>query len=205
MKKNILIALILLFVTLIFNKAYAGPLPAIFEVTVTSNVTDSYDYQYILNYATYDPEQYNMRGLSHWWLEVNCAHVSIDASSIYGYTIFNDTRYDWTMVFDDNVGQVGGYTDWVIKWDAPTSFEIPKTSGGLIGYFGFHSTQPPEIDNWGAKDGQYNGVMLYDYGTTQIPRSLHGQNVPEPATMSLLGMGLFGLLGLKRVRKIQKG
>jgi len=197
MKKISAICLYLLFALVIANTSYAVP-PIVFEFEIQSNVTDSYDYDYILSYTNYDPGQNSMRGISHWWLEINCAHPSIDEGSIYGYSMLGDVRYDWDMEFAPGLGEVGGYTDWVIKWSAEDEFgnaiEPPKDPGALIGYFGFHSSQPPVIGNFGGKGGIY-----YDAGQTQIPRSTH-DIIPEPATLSLLSLGMLGF-GFARRKK----
>ena len=166
--------------------SYASPpIPQIpiFEVVVDVNVSDYYDYQYTLKYSDYPPLPCNTKGISHWWLEVSCAHSSID--TIYGYSIIDNTQYDWIVDFNPNLGGVEGYTDWVIKWDLPDNIpggELPKDPGATIGYFGFHSFQPPITGNWGAKGSSY-----FATGETLVP-----QCIPEPATMLLLGIGVFG-------------
>ena len=191
--KKITTGILLCFAVVLFQVSflYATPPISYIDVSVNANTSDNYDYAYTLYYG----DGVTNRGISHWWLEINCGHSSIDANSIYGYTMLDDVRYDWDPEFNHDLGQVGGYTDWVIKWNTPEDFpDIPKTSGTLIGYFGFYSTNAPTSGNWGAKGG-----TAFDYGTTLVP-SCEPSVTPEPASMLLLSAGLLGL-GVLRRRK----
>jgi hypothetical protein len=203
MRNKLFFALLIILAASFYShfEAEAQPLPAIFDIEVICEVTDSYDYEYALYYSDYDNRYYKMRDISHWWLEINCGHSSIDPNSIYGYSEIEGEQVDWVFEFDDNLAQVGGYTDWVIKWEAEDengdSIEPPKGAGDFIGYFGFHSTQPPVDGYFGGKGG-----LLFTSDTTCVPMSTHGNNnIPEPVSISILGILLAGLPIFKRKGK----
>ncbi|GEM_PF-5383283 len=191
MKKTI-IGLFIFFSLLVASVPCAHA--SFFDMVVESSWdSNTHFYQYTLSYPSYTYNPSDMRGISHWWLEVNCSHASIDEDSIYGYSIIDGQQYDWDPEFGQNLGQVGDYDDWVIKWETPEDIEIDKTAGTVIGYFGFYSSQPPVTGNWGGKGGTY-----FSNGTTQRPMSQHGNTTPEPTTLALFGISLFGFKIFKR-------
>jgi len=81
---------------------------------------------------------------------------------------------------------------------------VDRLSGSTVG-FDFDPLDAGETSRlvWIQTDAQYYGsgvVSLINGGSQNL--TLYGPTVPEPATLSLLGLGVLGLFGLRRKSRL---
>lgn len=203
MKKLIVVLLISLFLSLSWIElSYATPpVPSFLDfIDLSGSYSQLSNGTYLYAYTLTAGPAYGTpgSGLSHWWIELLEEKIQTLSDFNPDDSCLLD---DVETYFNENHGPSGLLTTlgnpfngfhYGVKWDYDD----------LITY-SFISTHGPVLDEYGNVDfGAYSwmakGGQYYDYGTTLGP---NGKIIPEPATMSLLGLGLIGLLGLKRKKR----
>ena len=147
--------------------------------------TPAFEYPYYYHYEVSNP-QCAGHSISHWSIYIPCMHSgSTDLSSIHDPTGF---RHEAPSFKEPDSKKLY----YGIKWeDIPDDDLEPLEKGKTVSCFGFYSKLPKGWVNWGAKSGQ-------DWYSGRVEGPVHV--IPEPATLSLLGFGLLGLVRLKKKR-----
>lgn len=146
--------------------------------------TPGLEFPYHYHYSVSHPSciQYD---ISHWSLYVPCMHSgSTLESSISDPTGFSHE----SPQFEGSYG---------IKWEGLVH------PGETISCFGFDSKLPKGWADYEVKVGGPGGGTLYP-GMVEGPERCDYDHVPEPASLTLLGIGLLGLTGIKRRKKYSR-
>jgi hypothetical protein len=124
--------------------------------------------------------------LSHWSLYIPCMHSgSTDLDSINDPLGFSHEAPTFSE-------PGSGATYYGIKWeDIPDDGLEPLEPGESVSCFGFYSNLPQGMVDWRAK-----GADEWAQGRVKGPEHI----IPEPVSLFLLGLGLLGLVDLKRKR-----
>ena len=163
-----------------------------FDINVVGEWTDLGGGLHLYEYTLSDAGgEGNLKDVSHWWIEL--PKYKIPTLSDYTPSNFTVENYN----FNEPVGPYAGKHDGV-KW------EVKEGEDGLITY-SFTSTHGPVLGSdgrpdpsaylWFAKSG--NSGDYIDEGRTLGPNGTH-ETIPEPTSITLLGIGLIGLVKNKR-------
>ncbi|MBP7216517.1 MAG: PEP-CTERM sorting domain-containing protein [Candidatus Omnitrophica bacterium] len=170
-----------------------------FDIDVQAQATQllngSWLYEYTLSKVDHPNETF--KDMSHWWVELPEEKIEtlsdFDPSDVETY--FNAENHGPDGVYTQ-LGDLFNDYHYGVKWE----------SDQLITY-SFISTHGPVLNpdnsinssaySWFAKSG---GDGFFDYGVTLGPNGSDdpGNVIPEPATLSLLGLGVLGVLGLRK-------
>jgi len=124
--------------------------------------------------------------------------------NLYAINLALDSSSGYIKSGSDNTGDWKGYN---IRDNHPVAADILwNPNGGTIGFTGWGDGSTTSYTfnlnglNLGSS-GQFAIGWMPNCANDVIYETLKYTPVPEPATMSLLGLGLFGLIGLKNRRK----
>jgi hypothetical protein len=153
----------------------------------------------------------NLRSNGTYWgitsPDLGDAYVQISLAAVSGYTLTVETITGAVAGSGTGVGGVdrwaasadGGAYGWVINESATAnntsaSWDITDTTGETVGLRYFASPTAAG-GSWGFR-GISGGNSIVINGTTQLAAP-----VPEPATMSLLGLGALAMVLRRKIRK----
>jgi len=122
-------------------------------------------------------------------------HGGLQAGGLFN----NDNTQALEIVFSTPVSRFGGYFATVDEAfpDAPLRFEFYDTSNSLIGTFLMYTTSSDYVwAGWDHAPGISRIVMMNNLAP--VMDDLQTDLVPEPASMTALGLGLLALLRKRR-------
>ncbi|MCQ9208677.1 MAG: PEP-CTERM sorting domain-containing protein [Omnitrophica bacterium] len=182
-----------------------------FDIDIVGTATPtngSWLYTYTLSIVTEGYDGCTFKEMSHWWLEL--PEHKIDSLSGFDPTA-SDT--DWTETKGDDLdallilttlGNTFDGKHFGVKWNVE---DLGDPDDPFITY-SFISTHSPVGGGDNPDEGAYtwfavDGVGFEDYGATVGPNGPNGV-IPEPTSLMLLGMGLFGFGGMRKRKNRKK-
>jgi len=212
MKKTILSALIPLFMAT--SGAFGTAMLSFNDNSGTAtagsyNPTDTFTFDVFLGFTS---PPANSQGLSY-WLEVPTAlapFINITSETYFTFTVGTDTTA--TKTFNDPSGADSGFlTDKSASASGdlgatttgaavlPATYKVASISFSLTGapagtYILQSTTLSPKL----SESTEHVGSTFTDFALTQAQYTI--TVVPEPATLSLLGLGSLGSVGLTMLR-----
>jgi hypothetical protein len=160
-----------------------------FATTAPSTVT-LFSSSWIDGNQGFDP----MLGL--WNNSGNLIYFQDDGGNI-GSTVSNGVSYshgDWDFFYNAVVPGAGTYTV------SLTAYDNANKGSNLSDGFAYDSQTPIAFADWNEPD---NGIQTGNYEFHVLNADTASGPTPEPASMFLLGTGLAGLVGARKMKKQQ--
>lgn len=106
---------------------------------------------------------------------------------------------------DNNSGNAGGWHGYYIRDGHPVAADLSGQSIGQVGFTGWNSSTSytftlPNGGLYLGDSGNFSIGWMPNCANDVIYETLQYSATPEPATMSLLGLGLLGIFGLRKRR-----